>query len=70
MYAYLLWHLILFIIVIFIVVIIIIFFFSFDADFNQTYRLIWARTCIMQFMHMIFFLRFCQHVIKHSNPIQ
>ena len=38
--------------------------------FWRWYRLIWARTCITYSLIWFFFLRFCQHEIKHSNPIQ
>ena len=47
-------YLILLIIITAIIIIIIIIIIIYDVDFNQTYRLIWARTCTMRFIHFFF----------------
>ena len=53
------------------IIIIIIIIIIFDVDFNQTYRLIWARTCTMQFIHFFFFptILSTRNKAFQSNPI-
>ena len=55
-------YLILLIITIIVIIII------FNVDFNSTYRLIWARTCIMHLLLWSFFYDFVN--TKESIPIQ
>ena len=38
------------------------------AQFNKTYRFLWARTCVIYYMHIFLFLWFCKCEIKYSNP--